>query len=101
MLSQHKGPRGDPYRLRRNNFVGQRILDNTILVDSRFVRKGICANHRFIGRHDSSGDFRKHAARGEELFETDSRGDSEAFLRLSHTATPSSHPPIPTPSSAS
>src|SRR6266404_1197987 len=80
MLPKYQGPRWDSHGLRRNDLVRQRVLDNTILVDSRFVRKSIRAHYGFIRRNCRAGNFRKHAASGEKLLEADSRADSKTVL---------------------
>ena len=38
---------------RRNDFVGQRILDDAVLVNSRFVRECVGADDGFVGSNDA------------------------------------------------
>ena len=70
MLTEYQRTRGHAYRLRRNNLVRQRILDDAVLMDASFVSEGVRAYDRFVGRDLRAGDFREHAAGGEELLET-------------------------------
>src|SRR5260370_30096122 len=44
--------------LRGNNFVRQWILDNAVLMDARFMGKGVRAHHGFVRRNGGAGNFR-------------------------------------------
>ena len=80
MFSKNERARWDADTLRRNDFVSQRVLDDSILVDSRFVRERIGPHNGFVRRNLCAGDFREHAACTKEFFEPDSRRDSETFF---------------------
>src|SRR6266404_1470127 len=80
MFSKNERACRDADTLRRNDFVRQRVLDNSILMDSRFVRECIGAHDGFVRRDLRAGDFREHAACGEELFEPDSRCHAKTIL---------------------
>src|SRR6267378_3513614 len=80
MFSKNERACRDADALRRNDFVGKRILDDSVLMNSRFVRERIGAHDGFVRRDLGPRDFREHAACGEELFEQDSRCDTEAFF---------------------
>src|SRR5580658_10400810 len=80
MFAKDQRARGHAYGLRRNDLVRQRILDDAVLVDARFVGEGVGAYDRFVGRDLRAGDFGEHAAGGEQVLEIDIRGYAEAFL---------------------
>src|SRR6266436_4973802 len=80
MFSKNERARRDADTLRRNDFVRQRVLDDSVLVDSRFVCERIGAHDGFVRRDLRAGDFREHATCGEEFFEPDSRRHAKTFL---------------------
>src|SRR5258707_15790309 len=45
MFAEHERASRNANGLRRNNFVRQWILDNAVLMDARFVGKGVRAHH--------------------------------------------------------
>src|SRR5216684_8789640 len=72
--------------LRGNNFVRQWILDTAVLMDARFMGKGVRPHHGFVRRNRGAGNFGEHTARGEKLFQADPGGDAETLFthRESH-----------------
>src|SRR6267143_2704084 len=80
VLSENQRARRHPDRLRRNNLVRQRVLDDSVLVNSRLVRERVRAHNRFVRRHLRSRDLGEHAARGEQFFQPNARRNPEAVL---------------------
>src|SRR5271157_2829727 len=62
VLAQHQSRIGHAHRLGRHDFVGQRILEHAILVNSGLVRKRIPAGDGLVGLHGNTGDLRQHLA---------------------------------------
>src|SRR5213596_206795 len=61
------------YRLRRNDFVGQRVLNDSILVNYCLMRKRVRAHHSFVRRHLCPCNLREQAARWEKLIQANVR----------------------------
>src|SRR5258707_9934028 len=80
VLSENQRTRRNSNRLRGNDFVSERVLDDSILVNARFVRESVRANNRFIRGDLRPRDFGKHAARGKQLLQPDAGRYSEAVL---------------------
>src|SRR6202521_2214364 len=80
VLSEDQRARRHADCLGRNNLVGQRVLDDSVLVNSGFVRERVRAHNRFVRRHLCSRDLGEHAARGEKLLEPNARRNPEAVL---------------------
>ncbi len=62
MLPKHKFGIWDADRLRRHDFVSQRILEYAILVDARFVGESVASGDGFVGLHGHAGDFAEQMA---------------------------------------
>ena len=71
---------GTPTDSRGNDFIGERIFDDAVLVDAGFVSESVGADDGFVRGDLRSGDFGEHAARGEQLLHFDVGGDAEAFF---------------------
>ena len=80
MLAQHQRARRHADGLRRNNLVGQRILDDAILMDARFMSEGVRAHDGLVRRYLRTGDFGEQAAGREKLIELDVGGYAEALF---------------------
>ena len=80
MFSENQLPLGNADRFGRNDFVGEGILEDAVLVNACFVGKRVRAYDRFVGRYRSTGNFRQQAAGGIELFEMDIGGYAECGL---------------------
>ncbi len=80
MLPEDHGARRNANGLRRNNLVGERILDDPILMDAGFVRESVGAHDGLVRRHLRGRDFREHAAGAKKLFEAHSGCDAEAVF---------------------
>ena len=57
VLAQDKTALRHTHRFRRHDLVGQGVRKHPVLVDSRFVRKGIRSNNRLIRLDRNAGDF--------------------------------------------
>ncbi len=68
VLAQDEFGIGHADRLRRHDFVGQRVLENAILVDAGFVGEGVASDDGLVGLHGDAGDFAQQLAGGEQLF---------------------------------
>src|SRR5215467_11680745 len=66
MLTQHKPAVGDADRLRGHDFIRERILEDTVLVDASLVGKGVAADDGFIGLHGDIRDLGQQLAHREE-----------------------------------
>ena len=71
MFSENQLPLGNTDRFGRNDFVGERILEDAVLVNAGFVGKRVRAYDRFVRRYRRTCNFRQQAAGGIELFEAD------------------------------
>src|SRR5258708_19120866 len=80
VLSHDQRTRRYAYRFRRNDFIGQRIFDNAVLVDSSFVSERIRADDCLIRSDDSARDFCEQPACREKLIEFDAGGDAETVF---------------------
>src|SRR5580765_626570 len=80
VLAHYQRTRRHAHRFRRNDFVGQGILDDAVLMDSRFVSKCICADDGFVRCDNRTSDLREQAAGWKELVQFDVGGHAETFL---------------------
>ena len=67
MLAQHEFGIGHAYRLRRHDFICQRIFEHAILVDSGLMCERIASDDGFIGLHGDTGNFAQHLAGGKQV----------------------------------
>src|SRR5208282_2803670 len=77
VLAQHQSRIGHAHRLRRHDFVGQRILEHAILVNSGLMRKRIAASDGLVWLHRDTCDFRQRLAGSVQLF-----GGNCGFVRI-------------------
>jgi DNA-binding transcriptional LysR family regulator len=80
MLSENEPAAGHSHFFGQNNFVGERIFQDAVLVNARFVSEGVGADHGFIGRDGDSRDRREQAAGGIDFLEADIRRGTETAL---------------------
>src|SRR5208282_4404307 len=86
VLAQHQSRIGHAHRLRRHDFVGQRILEHAILVNSGLMRKRIAASDGLVWLHRDTCDFRQRLAGSVQLF-----GGNCGFVRITVAAYPHGH----------
>ena len=53
VLAQHQAPRGKSNFFGEDNFVGEGIFQDAVLVDTGFVREGVCACSALLGGTDT------------------------------------------------
>ena len=63
MFSENQLPLGNADRFGGNNFVGQGIFQDAVLVDTGFVGERVCSYDGFVGRYLRARDLRQHSAR--------------------------------------
>ena len=84
MLAQHQPRIRHSHRLRRHDFVGQRILQDSILVNAGLVGKSIAPDDCLIGLHWHARDLAQHLAGRENLFADHAGLVGEAIRPNSH-----------------
>ncbi|MNI65634.1 hypothetical protein D3C73_1211500 [compost metagenome] len=62
MLAQHKLAGAGANRLRGNDLVRTAVLEHSVLVNSRFMRKCVSADYGLVPRHAHPGHFADHPA---------------------------------------
>ena len=67
VLAQHQPRIWHAHRLRRHDFIRQRIFKHAILVNSGFVSKRIAADDSLVRLHRNARDLRQHLAGMKEL----------------------------------
>src|SRR6204780_5216661 len=74
MFSQDQAARRNSHLFRNDNFVGQRIFQDAVLVNSGFMGEGISTDDRFIRRDANASDRAEHPAGGINFLERDIGG---------------------------
>ncbi len=80
MLSENKPAARHSYFFGQNNFVGERIFQDAVLVNAGFVSECVGADDGFIGRDGDSRDRREQAAGGIDFLEANIRRGAEMAL---------------------
>ncbi len=80
MLPQHQPPRRNADFLGKDDFVRQGILQNSVLMDSRFVRERVRADHCLVRRHGYAGNRGEQTAGRIDVFEDDVGDRAEIAL---------------------
>src|SRR3984885_13109094 len=71
VLAEYESGIGHADGLRGHVFVGQRVLENAILVDAGFVGEGVASDDGLVGLHGHAGDLAQQLAGGEQMFGSD------------------------------
>ena len=66
---------GQPDRLRGHDLVGQRVLDDAVLVDARLVGEGVAADDGLVGLDGEAGQVADQPAGGRYLLGHDAAGE--------------------------
>ena len=64
---------GESDRLRGHDLVGQRVLDDAVLVDARLMGEGVATHDRLVGLDGEAGQVADQPAGGGELLGLDAR----------------------------
>src|SRR6202008_1774501 len=80
MLSEDEPAARPSHFFRQNNLVWERIFQDAVLVNARFVGERICANHGFVRRHGYSSDRGEQSAGSIDFFEANIRWRAEPAL---------------------
>ena len=86
VLAQHQPRIWHAHRLRRHDFVCQRIFKHAILVNSSLVRKRIAADDSLVRLHRNARDLRQHLAGLKELL-----AGNRGFISIAVGADPHRH----------
>src|SRR5258708_12664741 len=57
MLAQNQCGVRHPDRLRRHDFVGEGILEDSVLMNAGLVREGVTSDNAFVGLHLNASNF--------------------------------------------
>ena len=65
--------RRNTHGFRRDHLIGERILQDSILMNPGLVREGIRAHHGLVWRHGDAGNFREQPAGAIQLVQPQPR----------------------------
>ena len=82
MFAEHQFSLGHADCFRRNDLIRERVLDDAVLMDARFVRESIRADDGFVRRDTRPCNFCKQPAGWINFAQLDFRAEAE--VRVSH-----------------
>ncbi len=74
MFADNHTVAGKPYDIRTHDFIGHGVFENAVLMDTRFMGKGVGPDNGFIGLHHNAGNHGNQTAGGVNLPSIDSGG---------------------------